>query len=327
MKSKVLKILKNSRQEFVSGEKLSEELGVSRTSIWKYINKLREDGYEIESYPKRGYRLKEEADILSGDEIDPLLKTKAIGREIIYLPEVSSTNEELKRCSAEGREGLTIISEKQSLGKGRLGRTWTSLEKKGIYMSVLLKPNIQPQEAAKLTQIAAASVTLALREFGIDAKIKWPNDIILNGKKICGILTEMSGELMQLDHVILGIGINTHLDEEDLNEEIKEKASSIKLETGRDYERKMLLAGILNKFEELYYDFLDTKSISKSLAVCKENSIVLGREVRIIRKGMEEIKIALDLSEDGELIVKGADGKIEKIVSGEVSVRGLNGYI
>lgn len=327
MKDKVLNALKNSKTEFISGEKLSEELGVSRTTVWKNIKTLREEGYKIESYSKKGYRLKKSADTVSEVEIEPYLKTEFIGRNYIYLEEVDSTNEEVKRVQSEYDEGLVIIAEEQTAGKGRLGRNWESPSKKGIYMSILLKPDIMPQEAYKLTQIAAASVVLAFKALGVESKIKWPNDIVIDGKKVSGILTEMSGELMSLDYIVVGIGINTGFEEEDLVEEIKAKATSISIEKEEELSRKQLVAEVLNQFEYLYSDFIESGNIDSSIEVCKENSAVLGKEIAIVRKNSRKIRKAVDIDEDGALIVEGPDGETERIVTGEVSIRGLDSYI
>lgn len=327
LKKDILKVLRENKGDFVSGQDLSESLGVSRTSVWKHINQLREEGYEIESITRRGYRLRDVPDSLTEEEIRPYLKTNFIGRKIIHYDTLGSTNEELKQIATREDEGLVVTGEEQTLGKGRLGRSWTSSKGKGVYMSLLLKPDIYPQDATKITQIIAASTILALRGLGLEAQIKWPNDIIVNYKKVAGILTEMSGELMKVDHIIVGVGINVNNGEEDFSEELKEKASSISLETGKLLNRANLLAEILNNFEKLYGDFLESKDIEASIKICRENSILLGRDVRIIAKGNEKIRRAVDIGSSGELIVEDKDGNRESIVSGEVSVRGLKGYI
>lgn len=327
LKTEILRVLKESKGVFISGQELSDSLGVSRTSIWKHIKQLKQEGYEIESVSRKGYKLQSSPDKLDSEEIGPFLKTKFIGNDILYLETVDSTNEEIKRRASTNAEGLVVISEEQCGGKGRLGRPWSSKKGSGIYMSLLLKPDIDPQEATKITQIAAAATVKGLEESGVSAKIKWPNDIILNQKKIAGILTEMTGELMRIDYIVLGIGINVNNESEDFPEEIRDKASSIKIEEKRAFERKKIVADILNNFEKLYLDFLEKGNVDISIAICRAKSVLLGKDVRILSKGKESIRKAVDISDSGELIVEDKHGKREFIFSGEVSVRGIDGYV
>lgn len=328
MKEKILKLLKDNKNQFISGQLISERLKVSRTAIWKYINLLKEEGYEIESVSRKGYMLLSTPDILNYDEISEYLKTNYIGREIFYFDSIDSTNTKAKELSYNIRtEGAVVISEEQTKGRGRLGRSWSSPNKKGIWMSIILKPQIEPQDAAKVTQVAAAAVWSAIDKIGLKTQIKWPNDIVFNGKKICGILTEMSGELNRLNYLVVGIGINTNTSLHELPEEIENKATSLKIETDKDIDRKQLVALILNYFEELYNELIENKNISSSIKICKKNSALIGKDVRLILKGKEKEVRAIDINEEGELIVQDKDGNISKVVSGEVSVRGLYGYI
>lgn len=327
LKSQILRVLKESEGSFISGQELSDSLGVSRTAVWKHIKQLKEEGYEIESVSRKGYRLESSPDRLTEGEVAPFLKTDFIGRHIVYLETVDSTNEEIKRIASKSDEGLVVISEEQTSGKGRLGRVWSSKKGKGVYMSILLKPDIEPQEASQITQIIAAAAVKGLGEHGVESKIKWPNDIILNQKKIAGILTEMSGELMQIEYIAVGIGINVNNEREEFPEEIAHKASSIKIEKGEQLDRKEVVASILNNFEKLYGDFLEKGNIGISIEICKRHSVLLGKEVRIISKREEKIRTAVDINEFGELIVEDKAGRRETVFSGEVSVRGINGYI
>jgi BirA family biotin operon repressor/biotin-[acetyl-CoA-carboxylase] ligase len=325
MKEKILHLLKNNEKNFVSGQKISEGLGVSRTSIWKYINALKEDGYEIESVSKRGYRLVSSPDILTFEEISESLHTKYIGKSIMYFQSLDSTNNKAKELANQLEDGSIIISEEQTAGKGRLGRNWVSPKYKGIWMSILLKPDVEPMNVPKVTQIGAAAVIKTLEELNIKAQVKWPNDIVLNNKKLCGILTEMSGELNLVNYVIMGIGINVNIDEDDFPQEVKAIATSLKFELGKYITRKNLVINLLNNFEKLYDEFITEGTINKSIDICRKNSILLGRDVKIISRGNETLARAIDLNEDGELIVQFTDGIIKNIFSGEVSVRGLYG--
>ncbi|MCY6372137.1 biotin--[acetyl-CoA-carboxylase] ligase [Clostridium ganghwense] len=328
MKEQIINLLKENENTFVSGQKISESLGVSRAAIWKYMKAIKEDGYEIESVSRKGYKLVSSPDLLTFEEVKGNLNTAYIGRNIIYFDSIDSTNNKAKECAREGaEEGTVVIAEEQTMGRGRLGRNWTSPKYKGIWMSIILRPDIDPINVSKITQIGAAAVAMATKDMGIDAFIKWPNDIVMNGKKVCGILTEMSGELNKVNYVIMGIGINVNIEKEEFPEEIKEVASSLKIQNGEYIKRKELVSRVLNNFEKLYEEFIREENISKSIKVCRERSILLGKEVRIIDRGKTTKAKALELSEDGKLVVQYEDGKIKEIISGEISVRGMNGYV
>ncbi|MDW8801365.1 biotin--[acetyl-CoA-carboxylase] ligase [Clostridium sp. A1-XYC3] len=326
MKEKILHLLKEYEKSFISGQRISKELGVTRTAVWKYINILKEDGYKIESVSKRGYRLISSPDLLSFEELNEKLITKYIGRNIMYFQTLGSTNNKAKELAlSNAPHGTVIISEEQTEGRGRLGRNWSSPKFKGIWLSIILRPDTDPLNVPKVTQVGAAAVIKALNELDINAYVKWPNDIILNEKKVCGILTEMSGELNKVNYVVMGIGINVNTDSSDFPEELKNTATSISLETGKYIKRKELVSKLLNSFELLYDEFEKEETIKTSVSICKKNSILLGKEIKIINRGKETYARAVDLSDEGELMVQYTDGIVEKIVSGEVSIRGLTG--
>lgn len=324
MKEKILHLLKENKNNFVSGQNLSEKLGVSRTAIWKYINTLKEEGYQIESISKRGHRLLSSPDILSFEEISENLTTKYIGKNIMYFQTLDSTNNKAKQIAKDSSNGTLVISEEQTSGRGRLGRSWKSPKYKGIWMSIILKPEVDPMSITKITQIGAAAIIKAFEEFHIKAYIKWPNDIIMNGKKVCGILTEMSGELNLVNYVIVGIGINVNIDINQFPDEIRALATSISNELGSYIKRKELVVSFLNNFEILYEEFIKEGTIKTSIDICKKNSALIGREVKIITRGKETLGKALDLDDNGKLVIQFDNGKVEKIFSGEVSVRGIN---
>lgn len=327
MKDKILILLKENRDGFISGEKISDKFGVSRSAIWKYMNALKEEGYEIESIPRKGYRLVSSPDILTYGEVEEYLGTKIIGRKIYYFDTIDSTNIKAKELAYKEDEGTLVIAEEQTLGRGRLGRTWISPKKKGIWMSIILKPSIDPMKVAKITQIGAAAIALALEDLGIEAFIKWPNDIVMNGKKVCGILTEMSCELNMINYVIMGVGINVNLDSEDFQGEVSKVGTSLKIETGEKINRKELLGLFLNRFEELYMPFIEKDDFFSALKVCREKSILIGKEVKLIRGSEEKKCKVVGLNGDGELEVDYGNGVVENVLSGEVSVRGLYGYV
>jgi len=282
------------KEEFISGEKISEQFGVNRAAI---------------------------------EEVKGYLKTKFIGRDICYFDTIDSTNIKAKELATCKAEGTVVISEEQTLGRGRMGRNWISPKGKGIWMSILLKPKICPMKVAKITQIGAAAVNLALNDIGIQSFIKWPNDIVINGKKVCGILTEMSCELNMINYVVMGIGINVNLDKKDFQGEVSKVGTSLKVETGKFVDRKKLLGVFLNRFEELYIPFVEEDDFNDILNVCREKSVLIGKKVKIIRGDEEKKGKVLDINEEGELVVSYEDGRIENVLSGEVSVRGIYGYV
>jgi BirA family biotin operon repressor/biotin-[acetyl-CoA-carboxylase] ligase len=326
MKKDIIRLLKE-KKDFLSGEDISNALGVTRAAIWKHIKSLKEEGYKIESYSRKGYRLIESPDVLSQIEILKYLKTTNIAREIIHFDTIASTNTKAKELADKGAlEGTVIISEEQSGGRGRLGREWTSPKYKGVWMSIILRPQVNPNEISKVTQVAAAAVVKAGQQMGYDLYVKWPNDIIMNDKKICGILTEMSGELNQINYVVLGIGVNANLNIGDFPDDLREKASSIKIESGNLVNRQELCASVLNHFELLYDSFIKDKQGLEAIDICRDQSILIGKIVSVIRGNDSFDALVLDLNPAGELVVRKKDGTEERLFSGEVSVRGKRGY-
>lgn len=327
MKKKVLEILKKNRYEFISGEELSNKLGVTRTSIWKYIKGLKEEGYEIESISRRGYKLISEPDILSKDELLIELESSKLATDIYCFGSIDSTNNYSKELALQGaKEGTIVLSDEQTGGRGRLGRSWVSPYGSSISMSLILRPSIDPIEASKITQIAAAAVAVAINKVtSLEPLIKWPNDIILENKKVCGILTEMSAELNYINYVILGIGVNVNINE--FPKDIDNMATSLSKVAGRYISRKNLVINIVKEFEKLYYDFIDSGSIKKSIDICRRKSATLGKRVKVINRNNEIVADALDITDNGQLLIKKENGDIIKIMFGEVSVRGINGYV
>ena len=327
MKKKVLAVLKKNKNNFISGEQLSNKLGVTRTSIWKHINALKKEGYKIESISRKGYKLIKEPDILSKDELLIELEYNKLGNDIYYFKTIDSTNNYAKKLALDGAvEGTIVISDEQTGGRGRLGRAWVSPSGTSICMSMILRPTIYPNEAAKITEITAAAVANAISKVTkLQAGIKWPNDIIINSKKVCGILTEMSAELNNINYVIVGMGINANIDE--FPDDIKSVATSLKKATGIEVSRKKLVINIVKEFEKLYYDFISTGDLNKTVEVCKKRSVILGKTIKVINKNETIIAKAIDINENGELVIKKSDGEIINIISGEVSIRGINGYI
>ncbi|MDP4183496.1 MAG: biotin--[acetyl-CoA-carboxylase] ligase [Bacillota bacterium] len=332
--ARVLEKLKKNENNFISGEKLSEDLGVSRTSVWKYINALKDAGYNIESVSKKGYRLIYSQDLLNEFEIGYNLKTNILGKHIHYMETVDSTNIYARNMAIDGAlEGTVVIADAQITGRGRLGRSWSSAAKKGIWMSVVLRPGISPEEVQIITIGASVAVVKAIFTVtGIRAGIKWPNDIILEGKKLCGILTEMNSEIERVNFLILGIGINVNHNPEDFPEDIRSIATSLKIFSENNFNnnvklftRSDIIKELLFELENLYIK-INKGDLKEIIDEWKEYSVTLGKHVKVLYRSAEYSGIAEDIKEDGRLIVNCEDGIVREIFSGEVSVRGVLGY-
>ena len=325
MRSKIIGMILDNEKDFMSGEEISKKLGISRSAVWKHIKALKEEGYDIESVNKKGYRLKEKPmDLLSSQNINHELKTEFIGKNIIHFETIDSTNTYSKSIAMKEPEGTVVISEEQTKGRGRLGRIWDSKAHEGIWMSIILKPDILPYKSTFLTIIAGASIAKALNDLGIKVGIKWPNDIILNGKKLCGILTELSAEIERINYIVLGIGMNVK--NKDFPSDIENIATSLYKE-GYEISRVDIVRYILCELEKNYIRYIvdgDKKSI---IDIYKKYSVVLNKNIYIIKNEEKELVNCIDINLDGNLIVKRSDGSIDEIISGEVSVRGENGYV
>lgn len=259
--------------------------------------------------------------------IEKYLTTQFIGRNIDYYETITSTNIKAKEIAHTKGEGTIVIAEEQTQGRGRLGRNWTSPKGKGLWFSIILKPNMDPAKISRMTLIGAAAVNEALKELGIESKIKWPNDIVIDGKKVCGMLTEMSCEGDAANYVVVGIGINANLDKHDFDLELQGKATSLKIVSGKEIDRNRLLASVLNHFEKLYIPFKEREDLTETIKISRKESALIGKEVRIIDGNTEKVGKVFDIDDKGQLIVQYEDGKMEEIFSGEVSIRGMDGYI
>lgn len=326
MKEKLLRMLSEA-EGYVSGQRLCEELNVSRTAVWKNINRLKEEGYVIEAVQNRGYCLKERPDVINAQEIKSRLHTKYWGQETMFFEEVDSTNNVAKKMAEEGApHGRLVIAENQNAGKGRRGRTWSSPEGTGIWMTFILRPQISPQAASMLTLVAAMAVRQAIYlETGLETVIKWPNDIVAGGKKICGILTEMSAELEWINYVVVGVGINANIRK--FPDEISDKATSLILETGRTVDRSRMVSAYGNAFEEYYNRFLETGNLALLKDEYNSSLANFHNQVRVLDTAGEFVGISKGINDVGELVVTDDEGTERIVRSGEVSVRGIYGYV
>ena len=323
MDDKILNELKYAK-DYVSGEYLSSALNVSRTSIWKHIKSLKSKGYVIDGISNKGYKLISSPDSLNAVEISPLIKTIKIGKNIVHYDNIDSTNIKAKELAKNGADdGTIVISEEQSLGSGRLNRIWKS-PKGGIWFTIILKPNIPPIEAPKITQIAAAAVYKTLSDFNINTTIKWPNDILLNNKKICGILTEMKCDMDRVHYLVVGIGMNINIEATDFNDTLKLIATSLKIEYNKEFKRSEILSKFLSHFEKLYDNFINSSDLSETITICRENSNLFGKQAKLITYNNEEIVTCLSLSDSGNLIVKDSNGNEKVVITGEISFSALN---
>lgn len=310
---------------YLSGEQLSETLGVSRAAVWKAITALRESGYAINSATNRGYRLTASPDVLTPEEIRCGLHTRAIGKNIVALQEVDSTNEEAKRQAQCGApDGSVFLAERQTGGKGRLGRTWESPAGTGIWFSVLLRPSLVPSEISSITLLAGIAVCRGIRSVtGCAAKLKWPNDVVIGSRKVCGILTEMAAEIDRVEYVVLGIGINANT--EAFPAELAEKATSLRIEAGSAFPRAAILRAVLEELESLLLNAKAGSAFQEILDEYKSLCVSLNRRVGFFWNSEQQTGMAVDVSPSGELIVERDGGGRISINAGEVVVQGIYG--
>ncbi|MDO4344969.1 MAG: biotin--[acetyl-CoA-carboxylase] ligase [Eubacteriales bacterium] len=326
MKSEILKALRG-RDGYVSGQELCGLFGVTRSAIWKGIRQLKEEGYEIEAVPNKGYRLLVCPDTVSEAELESRMETEWAGRKVISLEAVDSTNNYAKNVAEQGAaHGTLVVTEEQNGGKGRRGRGWVMPRGTSVAMSIVLRPEIAPQHASMLTLAAGAAVAWAIREVtGLEAGIKWPNDVVVNGKKICGILTELSMEMERIHYVVIGMGINTNITA--FPEELRETATSLQLELGRPMNRAELICAVMKKFEKSYEKFIETQDMTLLMEDYQKLLVNIGRQVRVLEPGNEYTGTAKGIDRLGQLLVQREDGTVTAVYAGEVSVRGIYHYV
>jgi BirA family biotin operon repressor/biotin-[acetyl-CoA-carboxylase] ligase len=318
----ILRLFRETGSGFVSGERISRELQVSRTAVWKHINGLREAGYIIEAIPSRGYQLISTPDILSDDEVREQLHTTCIGRRLVCLQETASTNADAFRLAEDGAgEGTTVIADGQSGGKGRRGRIWSSPPGVNLYCSVVLRPQIMPHEAPQLTFLSAVAVARAIEATtGLKPEIKWPNDVLINGKKVAGLLNEMSAETDGINFVILGIGVNLNMSAGQFPDDLRAPATSLLLEQGRPVNRVQFAARMLTELDRLYGGFLQ-HGFEQVREEWQQRCNARGREVIVSDGGQETVRGKFDgIDGDGALLVRLPGGTTERVLCGDVRV-------
>ena len=313
--------------DYLSGQELSRQTGVSRTAVWKAINALLEAGYEIRAVRNKGYRLIKEPDILTRENCRNALPPDFSKGWVEAWNELDSTNNRLKQMGEDGApEGSLVVSDVQTAGKGRRGRSWMAEAGTALTFSLLLKPDLTPDKASMLTLCAALAVQRAVSTLSsLTLTIKWPNDLVCRGRKLCGILTELSADMDRVHYVVVGIGLNVSMTE--FPEELRQKACSIRSEGGKECLRAELLKAILKEFSEIYRVFLadgDLRSLKKEYEDALAN---LNTQVCVLEPEHEWRGICRGISEDGALLVTAEDGQEKRVISGEVSVRGIYGYV
>lgn len=326
MKEEILRLLR-SADGYISGQELCNRFGVSRTAVWKAINQLKEAGYEIEAQQNKGYRLMAAPDLMTEAEIKSLLHTDWVAKEVLYFDTIDSTNTKAQELAEKGYpSGTLVVADKQESGKGRRGRSWVSPSGTGIFMTLMIKPDINPNNASMLTLVAALAVAKAITSVtGEEAMIKWPNDIVVNSKKVCGILTEMNAQFDYINHIVVGIGINVH--NESFPEEISQMASSLMIEAGgKRFHRAQIIAETMSYFEQYYDTFLKTQDLSALVREYDKLLVNRNKSVRVLDPKEPFDGKAMGITSKGELIVDTWESR-KLVSSGEVSVRGIYGYV
>ena len=322
LRSRILELLRKAGEAYMSGEEIAGKLGVSRTAVWKHVKELREAGYKIKSRSRSGYTLEETPDCLLPGEIKNGLRTRFVGKDIVFFEEVDSTNRVAKQLAQKGAAaGAVVVAEAQGKGRGRLERPYFSPAGKGIWFSVILRPHILPQEAPKCTLLAAVAVAMAMKRFGLKAEIKWPNDILHEGKKLTGILTEMSAEIDRINYIVIGTGINVNIEEEEFPEELRDKATSLSIMKGERLPRVAFFQAVLEALDELCI-VLEEDGFAPIIARWREYAVTLGQEVHVIGAiGKDSFDgRAIDIDEEGALLVE-TEGGVRRVLAGDVSIR------
>jgi BirA family biotin operon repressor/biotin-[acetyl-CoA-carboxylase] ligase len=320
--AQILKALRDADGGSVSGVELSQKLGLSRAAIWARIDDLRSLGYQIEAGPHSGYRLASAPDLLHADDLQSQLgKTKVIGRDIRVFQETTSTNDIVEKFARDGvDEGVVVFAESQTRGRGRLGRKWVSPSRKGLWFSVLLRPRMPLQDATQVTVASGAALRRAIQSItGLEATIKWPNDIFIRGKKVAGVLTELKAELDLVGYLILGIGMDVNLNANDFPADLRKTATSLKIELGSAVGRPALAVAVLQELDA-DYERICTGDFQDVADEWEKHCATIGHEV-VIRMGERQVRgRAESLGEDGALLVRTEHGHLETVIGGDVTL-------
>ncbi|RNA69170.1 biotin--[acetyl-CoA-carboxylase] ligase [Alteribacter keqinensis] len=317
MKSSLLQMLRTKENEFISGEKLSEKLGCSRTAVWKHIDALRKEGYNVEAAPKKGYRLSDEPDTLSKHQLESRLKDETFITAVHHYPSIHSTQETAHQLASENApEGTLILADEQTKGKGRLGRQWHSPRETGIWMSLILRPDIEVKRAPQLTLLTAVAVVRGIKNaVGIDPEIKWPNDVLFEGKKVAGILTEMQAEPDKVHAIIVGLGLNVN--QSQFPAPLDTIATSLRIESGKSVNRTDVLSSILIEWDWLYRTFLK-EGFAAVKPLWEAHALTMGKRITARTPKETLTGIATGIDDSGVLLLRQDDGTLRHIYSADI---------
>lgn len=321
IRKSLIEAFTNAGDEYLSGQYLADIVGCSRTAIWKHIEELRKEGFVLEAVKKKGYKIIKVPEKVTADEIGFGLKTDFVGREIHYKEKVDSTQKIAQRLVAEGvSEGAVVVAEEQTLGRGRLDRKWYSPKYTGVWMSIILRPKIPLQKAPQLTLVTAVAVVQAIEELtGLYPQIKWPNDILINGKKMTGILTELQADSDRINAVIIGIGINVNQKKEDFPEGIVDIATSLAIETGKTISRAALMQTVFSRLEKLYLTYLD-RGFYPIRLLWESYALSIGKDIIARTVTGDIVGKALGITDDGVLKIEKNDGEICHVYSADILI-------
>jgi BirA family biotin operon repressor/biotin-[acetyl-CoA-carboxylase] ligase len=321
LRKKLIDAFTNSKEEYLSGQHLADLVGCSRTAVWKHIEELRKEGFELEAVRRKGYRITKTPEKVTPDEIRLGLKTETLGRNIHHEESIDSTQKIAHRLAYEGSpEGTVVIAEEQLSGRGRMDRRWHSPKSTGVWMSVILRPNIPPPKAPQLTLITAVAVVQAIEELtGLTPQIKWPNDILMNGKKVTGILTELQADADRIISIIIGIGINVNQQLDDYPDELKNIATSLSIEKGEKLSRADLIKILLGKLENLYKLYLD-KGFYPIKLLWESYAVSIGKNLTARTITGSIYGKALGITDDGVLMIEDSNGKVHHVYSADIEL-------
>lgn len=318
-REKIVRLLRTHSDQYLSGQEISNALHISRAAVWKQIEQLRAAGFDIDARRAQGYCLRSSPDVLLADDIQYGLATKIVGRQIDCVKQLGSTNQSVREAAAAGAsEGLVVLADSQSAGRGRLGRNWVSPAGVNIYCSVLLRPQIPPPDASQLTFLTAVATAEILDDVcGLNARVKWPNDVLVNGKKIAGLLNELGAETEQIHYLVLGIGLNVNMAADQFPLDLRYPATSVMLETGNTQARLPLVRALLLRIDELYHDLL-TQGFAPLRRRWEARFDLLDRPVEV-DQGQRIVRgLVGGLDADGALRLLLPDGRSERILVGDV---------
>ncbi len=323
-RDQIIRLFRNRAGEYISGQEICSALQISRAAVWKQVEQLRDLGFEIEARRSQGYRLLESPDLLLSTDITSDLDTILVGQQIYCENEIKSTNQLAQQLAGKGAvEGTVVLADAQSAGRGRLGRKWESPAGVNLYCSILLKPQIPPRQAPQLTFLSAVATAETLREFcGVDARVKWPNDILVGGRKIAGLLNELSAETEQIHSLVLGIGINVNMTSDQFPEDLRYPATSLRIETGESHFRLPLVRLLIKKVDSLYAEFL-AEGFAPLRRRWEALFDLLDRQVEVDLGQRSITGVVGGLEPDGALKLFLADGSVERIIAGDVRPIGM----